>query len=197
MRMVVFATMAVMSFIGVTQSALAEIKVNTNTTSYAIVGSTGHELLKQMDRKGPKHGFLTRAIAQTRYAVKWDISWASSGKGCRVDKVGAVLDVSYNYPRVASPMSPALGKRWNAFLRGVRKHEEVHGALARRMVVAAEKSVRNLSVKDDPKCRAARAEVKKRVNAVYAKYEAQQIAFDEREHRDGGPVEKLVERLAR
>jgi predicted secreted Zn-dependent protease len=197
MRTALFAAMAAISCLCAVQPAFAGITVNTTTTTYAISGQTGYDLLKQMDRKGPKHGFLTRAIAQTRYAVKWDISWKVKGSTCRVDKVAAVLDVNYSYPRVTSRMSPALSKRWNAFMRGVRKHEEVHGALARRMVVSAESSVRNLSVKRDPNCRQARAEVKKRVNATYAKFEAQQIAFDEREHRDGGTVAELVERLVR
>lgn len=189
------AGLAVLSCLAVAGPVLADIKVNTKTTSYPIVGRNGYDLLKQMDRKGPKHGFLTRAIAQTRYAVRWNIAWKSDGRGCRVENAAAVLDVTYSYPRVASKMNPALGKRWNTFLRGVKKHEEMHGAIARRMVTAAEKSIANISFRHDSDCRTARAEVKRRVSAVYAKYEAEQIAFDAREHRDGGNVARLVERL--
>lgn len=183
--------------LGLAGPVMAGVKVNAKTTTYAITGQTGYDLLKAMDRKGPKHGFLTRAIAQTRYTVKWQISWDQKGESCRVGKVDARLDVTYNYPRVASPMSPALDRRWRAFMRGVKKHEEMHGVLATRMVRAAEKSIRNLEKKHDPRCRSTRAEVKKRVDAIYAKYEARQLAFDEREHRDGGAVSLLVERLVR
>ena len=179
------------------ETASAKIDVRVNTTTYPIVGSTGYDLLKQMDRKGPKHGFLTRAIAQTRYSVKWDISWKSQNRVCRVDNVSAVLNIHYSYPKVATRMSPALGKRWNAFMRGVQKHEEMHGSIARRMVRAAEKSISGLAVKNDPACKRAKSEVKRRVQAIYAKYEADQVAFDDREHRDNGNVSKLVERLAR
>jgi predicted secreted Zn-dependent protease len=197
MRLGFVAGLAALSCLALAGHALAEIKVNTRTTTYPIVGRTGYDLLKQMDRKGPKHGFLTRAIAQTRYAVRWNLAWKSDGRGCRVESVAAVLDVTYNYPRVASKMTPTLSKRWNAFLRGVKKHEQMHGTIAQRMVTAAEKSITNLSIRRDQNCRAARAEVKRRVSAVYAKYEAEQIAFDAREHRDGGNVTRLVERLVR
>lgn len=190
------AGLTVLSWLAFAGPVLAEVRINTTTTTYSIAGRTGYELLRQMDRKGPKHGFLTRAIAQTRYSVRWDISWKSDGRGCRVDRASALLDIKYSYPRVTSRMSPELNRRWNAFLRGVTKHEETHGAVAKRMVKAAEKSIANISVRRDPDCRAARAEVKRRVDAIYAKYEAQQIAFDAREHRDGGNVARLVERLA-
>ncbi|WP_274629649.1 DUF922 domain-containing protein [Arvimicrobium flavum] len=171
------------------------MKIISSVKNYAIVGKTGDDLLNQMDRKGPKHGFLTRAIAQTRYAVTWDIAWQSNGRDCRVQRVNANIDITYTYPRVVSRLSPAMGKKWNAFLRGVRKHEETHGAIAQRMVKTAEKSVAAVSIKRDPHCFAARAEVKRRVAAAYDKYEAQQRDFDAREHRDGGVVSRLVDRL--
>lgn len=176
---------------------LAGMKVKSTTKTYAISGSTGDELLSQMDRKGPKHGFLTRAIAQTRYAITWDIAWSSDDKGCRVDDVNAKLDITYSYPRVTSKLAPPLRKRWETFLRGVKKHEEMHGAIARRMVAAAERSVSKVAIRRDPNCRAARAEAKRRVDAVYAKYEAEQRRFDDIEHRDGGNVSSLVDRLTR
>lgn len=197
MRMAFIAALAALSSAMLAMPALAEVKVRVKTTSYPIVGRSGGDLLAQMDRKGPKHGFLTRAIAQTRYTVNWDISWKSDGQGCRVDDVRARLDITYSYPRVASAMTPALRRKWSAFLRGVQKHEETHGALARRMVNAAEASVAAVGQRRDTRCRAARAEVKRLIAAAYAKYEAEQLAFDAREHRDDGNVARLVDRLTR
>lgn len=178
-------------------TAQAGIKVKSTIKTYMISGADGEALLAQMDRKGPKHGLLTRAIAQTRYAITWDIAWSSSESGCRVEDASAKVDVTYTYPRVASKLSPAMAARWNAFLRGVRKHEEMHGTIARRMVSAAEKAVLAVSIKKDRNCRKARAEVRRRIDAIYAKYEAQQRRFDDVEHRDGGNVSRLVDRLTR
>ena len=148
-----------------------------------------------MDRLGPKHGFLTHAIAQTSYTVAWDIDWKEQAGSCRVANAAATLTINYTYPQVQRPMSPDLQRRWNRFMAGVRKHEETHGRLARQMVDAAEKSVSGLSYEDDRRCRKTQAELKKRIATAYAKYEARQIAFDEVEHAEGGNVEGLV-RLA-
>ena len=74
MRTALFAAMAAISCLCAVQPAFAGITVNTTTTTYAISGQTGYDLLKQMDRRG-RSTDSHRAIAQTRYAVKWDISW--------------------------------------------------------------------------------------------------------------------------
>lgn len=174
--------------------AAAGVEVSEKTRSYEISGSTSAALLAAMDRRGPKHGFLTRAIAQTRYSVAWTIEWAETRTACRVKKIDGVLDITYTYPS-ARGLSPALERRWTRFLAGVKKHEEVHGDLARQMVGAVEKSVARISVDGDRGCRKARAEVKRRTAAIYAQYEARQIQFDAREHRDGGRVEGLIEAL--
>ena len=54
------------------------MKVTEKTGSYAVAGRSGAALLGAMDRRGPKHGFLTRAIAQTRYAISWTIEWGET-----------------------------------------------------------------------------------------------------------------------
>lgn len=197
MRKLVIAGVALCACAPFVGAAEAGVKVRTVEKTYSIAGATGDQLLTEMDRKGPKHGFLTRAIAQTRYVVSWDIAWSAERGGCRVDQVEAKLDVTYTFPRVSTRMTPALRKRWDTFLSGVRKHERVHGIVARRMVEAAERSVSGVAVKRDPNCRLARAEVKRRVDAAYRKYEAQQHRFDDVEHRDGGNVARLVDRLTR
>ena len=55
---------------------------------------------------------------------------------------------------------------------------------------------RKLTIDNDPGCRKARREAKGRMTAIYADYEARQIRFDAREHREGGRVEGLIEALA-
>jgi len=178
-----------------TQSSSAGAKVTVRNSFYEISGKNGAALLAAMDRSGPKHGFLTRAIAQTRYTVSWEIDWARTGDGCKVRAANASLAITYTYPRVSGNVSADLKRRWDKFLVGVRRHEEVHGALARKMVAAAEKAVSGFSLRGDKTCGKIKNEVKRRVDAIYARYEAQQVAFDDKEHRDGGPVEGIVAAL--
>ena len=180
---------------GFSAAASAGVTIDIQKTQYAITGKTGAALLYAMDRRGPKHGFLTRAIAQTRYSVGWDIVWAERDGSCRIKKAGARLSMTYTYPVLRGNVSHELRRRWVRFMKGVVRHEETHGSIARQMVTAAESSIARLAVANDPGCRKAREEVKKRVDKVYAQYERRQILFDKKEHRAGGNVEGLVNML--
>ena len=177
--------------------AQAGVKVKVKTQDYAIAGKTGEVLLDAMDRRGPKHGLLTRAIAQTRYSVAWKMEWGETRTACRVKRADGELSITYTYPRVDGPLSADLAVKWRRFLVGVRKHEETHGMIARQMVVEAERSISRLKIRSDPGCRKSRKEVKRLIDAAYAKFEGRQAAFDQREHREGGPVEGLIAELVR
>jgi predicted secreted Zn-dependent protease len=177
--------------------ASADVTTSVETKSYPVSGATGAALLDVMDRRGPRHGFRARAIAQTRYSVSWRIEWAQTSTACRVRRVDGKLAITYTYPKLESAVSSPLKRRWAAFLSGVTAHEEQHGVMARQMARAAEKAALDVKVVGDRNCRKAKAEVKRRMAAVYDDYERRQNRFDQREHRPGGPVEGLVERLAR
>ena len=70
----------------VAADADASVSIKTKTTTYSISGKDGNALLDAMDRRGPKHGFLTRAIAQTSYTVSWTVDWKEKAGDCRVDQ---------------------------------------------------------------------------------------------------------------
>lgn len=180
---------------GSTNVGTAGTRELINTQSYDIAGTTGAALVEAMDRKGPKHGFMTRAIADTSYKVNWDFDMSRTGGVCRLRNVNGVIDLTYTYPRLASPVSPALERRWKRFLAGVHAHEETHGRIAKRMMRATQKSIQGLELFDSWLCSATRREARRRINAVYAEYEARQNAFDAREHRAGGHVEGLIDAL--
>lgn len=180
---------------GFASAASAGPKVLVRTQTYDIVGNTGAELLEAMDRKGPKHGFMTRAIAQTAYAVDWKLKVSQANGVCRLLRADRTLTLTYTYPRVSSRITPRLEKRWRRFFVGVRAHEEMHGRMARQMVKVAERSVVGLEVADDHRCNSTRREARRRIDAVYAQYEKRQVAFDKREHGSGGKVEGLVKLL--
>lgn len=80
-------------------------------------------------------------------------------------------------------------------MAGVRKHEQRHGRYAVRMVNAAERSLSGMKTANDPNCRKLGAEIKRRVSSVYETYEAKQIVFDRREHRENGNIHRLIKRL--
>ena len=176
-------------------SASAASKILVKTRTYEITGTTGAALVEAMDHKGPKHGFMTRAIAQTGYTVDWELDVSQANGVCRVRQANGTLDLTYTFPHIASATTPALQKRWNRFFAGVRAHEETHGHIAREMMRATEKSITGLKFANDPQCSKARREARRRIDATYAEYEVKQIAFDAREHRSGGHVEQLIDAL--
>ncbi|MDG4898002.1 MAG: DUF922 domain-containing protein [Mesorhizobium sp.] len=175
--------------------ALAGTKVLVTTRSYDIAGPTGAALVEAMNRKGPKHGFMTRAIADTSYVVNWKLDVHRAGGVCRLQGADGTMELTYTFPRLASPPNPGLERRWRRFLAGVHSHEQQHGRIAKAMMRATDKSIAGLKLADNWFCTATHREARRRIDAVYAQYEARQNAFDAREHRDGGHVDRLVNAL--
>jgi predicted secreted Zn-dependent protease len=174
--------------------AAAGVKIRTETRTYVVTGNSGAALVDAMDRAGPRHGFMTRAIAQTSYTVDWDIQVRATDRTCRLTQATPTLNLTYIFPQ-ARGLPASLSKRWKTFLAGVRGHERKHGRIATEMVQAAARSVSGLAIANDPSCNRVRREARRRIDAVYASYEARQVAFDASEHRHGGRVEKLVDAL--
>ncbi|TIP43056.1 MAG: DUF922 domain-containing protein, partial [Mesorhizobium sp.] len=83
--------------------ALAGTKVLVTTRSYDVVGATGAALVEAMNRKGPKHGFMTRAIADTGYVVNWKLDVDRSDGVCRLRGAEGTMELTYTFPRLASP----------------------------------------------------------------------------------------------
>lgn len=171
-------------------------RVTVKTGYYAISGDNGLELYMSMVKHGPRHGMLTRAIAQTSYKIEWDAEVRSINGVCRVSSARPTLSITFTYPK-PKRVPPNLQARWDRFMTGVRKHEEVHGRLARKMVEVAGQSVRGIRFSNDLNCSKTKRELKRRTDATYAKYEAQQVHFDEVEHRDGGKIDRLITALVK
>ncbi|QKC97685.1 DUF922 domain-containing protein [Mesorhizobium sp. NZP2298] len=180
-----------------TSVASADVKVLVKTKTYDISGTTGEALIESMDRNGPRHGFMARAIAQTSYTKDWDFDFVQVKGSCRIKQANGTLNLNFTYPHVASVLPPALDKRWARFFTGVRTHEETHGKIARQMMAATEKSLTGLTAANDGQCSKTRREARRRIDAVFDEYEGKQNAFDAREHREGGHVEYLVDALAK
>ncbi|MBW8907999.1 MAG: DUF922 domain-containing protein [Mesorhizobium sp.] len=172
--------------------AMAGSKIRVETRTYDVTGASGIELIQNINRKGPKRGFMAHAIALTAYSASWDLVMLRRNGSCRVRQANGTMDLVFTFPRVVSPMSPALKRRWSRFMAGTHAHEATHGRLARDMMRAAERSAVGLETTDDPSCSKARREAGRRIEAVSAQYEAKQKAFDVTEHRGGGHVEHLV-----
>lgn len=179
-------------------SARANPKVTVKTSNFSISGTSGETILAELERKGPKHGFMSRAIAQTRYTMNSDaLAWRHDNGVCAVTKPSVRLDITYIYPKVNGGMSGEMRGRWQRFMAGVKKHEETHGRLAREMAHQADRAISELRVRDGKGCTKLRVEMKRVVNLVVAEYEKRQRQFDAVEHKGGGNIEGLLHRLVK
>lgn len=176
-------------------AASADIKLTVHVRSYDVAGRTGAELVEAMDGLGPRHGHATRAIAETGYTVHWKLDVTRDNGICRLRQANGTIDLTYTFPRRISPSGPALSKRWERFMAGVRQHEHTHGRIAKQMMRATDTALARLERPDNWFCTGLRWDARRRIDAIYADYEARQNAFDAREHRDGGHVDRLVHAL--
>lgn len=197
MRSVAITLLACAGAFGLAGVAHAGSKVVVKTGTYPVAGKSGREIMASMQRGGPRDGLQARAMAATRYDVKWNMDWSKTGGGCRLNSANATLYLTYNFPRLGDRVSPDLQARWTKFMSGVRTHEQVHGRIAQEMVNAAQTSVTGITVANDSNCSKAKNEARRRIQSVFADYEARQRGFDAKEHQHGGNVDGLVSMLTR
>lgn len=197
MRRILTVLAVCLCALGVAVAAHARPKVSIKTKYYDVRGKNGAEVLRQINRKGPRHGFLVRAIAQTRYTLSYSYDTVRTSKGCRTKNVVVKMDIIYVYPKLRGKVSRDLNRRWNRFFRGVKAHEQVHGKLAQQMAAAAEKALAGTQVGGKRGCQKIKTVASRNVDKAFKAYERKQIAFDKKEHRDNGNVEKLVVALVK
>jgi len=193
----VFLSCFLLSAVAFAMPAKAAPKVTSKTTTFPISGASGGALLQELERRGPKQGFTSRAIAQTRYTMNTEADWSHADGVCAVTKPKIRLDITYIYPRIEGTASSAMKLRWAAFMSGIRKHEEIHGSIAREMASEAHRAVAALQVRDGSSCARLKAEMKRVVAAIVARHETRQRQFDAAEHRGGGNIDGLVRRLVK
>lgn len=173
-------------------SGAARADVSVRTTYYEVTGKTGLALLRDMNRKGPRHGFLTKAIAQTQFKSDIQGDLVHRNGVCRSDGARMVMQITYVYPRPAHKLDGALARRWKAFHASNVAHEEMHGRLAKKMVADVNRTLRGFRMADGTACRKANAKLMASLTRIMVAYNKSQVDFDTREHRPGGPVEKSI-----
>jgi len=181
----------------VPHEAAARPRITLTARYYPVRGTTGLQLIEEMDRIGPKQDFMSHAIAQTVYSLQYGADYSASGGVCRVKKTRVNLDITQIFPKLADKPSPSLARRWKRFMAGVRQHENTHVRIARDLANVSERTILRTVTRDDPNCRRMRSLLKRTIRGIYAAYDDKQNAFDKEEHRRGGHIERLVMALVR
>lgn len=173
-------------------SARADWKPIEREETYAITGTTEPELYMSIGERGPKI-WSGRVIAHTNFALTWTRKYEPKADGaCVLSQATPKLIITYTIPKPASPLSPTVKPRWETFITGVRDHEKVHGQFIKDMVREIEAASVGLTVPNDPKCKAIRAELTKRLGPISARKGKRDAEFDRTEMSEGGNVRRLV-----
>jgi len=149
----------------------------TRTTCYRIEGTTMAELDAQMDKKGPRADG-TRAVAVTRWVVRWSYQTRSDDSGCDLLKPSIETLAVFSYPTwdPGDTAGEEAVSQWRDFMHGVEAHEEHHRSLAVKAGLAIRRALMGLPSAGT--CSVLEDEADRTFHEVYDLYEAKQEAFD-------------------
>ena len=191
-RMGAALTAILLSVLPPTSSAHAKARITEKTEYYDISGKTGVDLFLDMNRRGPRHGFLTKAIAQTRYETRPDGKFVHDKGVCRIAGGGVTMKITYIYPKPRGTLDRDLDRRWKLFQADNVRHEQTHGRIAKELAAEIDRYVRGFAVKDGSSCWKALSQFERDIKSFYARNKKKQAAFDLKEHRKGGAVDKSI-----
>ena len=173
----------------------ADWSAKTGEKPYAIQGTTGLALYRSIGENGPKTSAGTRAIALTRFDLKWRRDYRPEGSACVLAFAKPFLTITTELPKPSAPMPPALATRWTPFIDGIRAHEAVHGQMIRELTAAIISETVGTRQENDPGCTKIRPVILEKVKSAYARHQEKSRAFDKAELGKGGNVEGLVRGL--
>ena len=160
---------------------------------YAITGTTGAEIYASIGRNGPEVGRSGgRVIAHTFFKLTWRRNYVPENGGCTLKSATPTLIITYTLPKPANPLPPAVQKRWDIFIDGLRRHEKVHGDHIKAMLAQIERTTIGVSVPNDPGCQKIRQEIQKPLSEASIVQRQQSRDFDRVEMGGGGAIQRLI-----
>ena len=97
-------------------------------TYYDIYGSSGRELRRELDAKGPVSKAGVRGDGIAYWSVNWNFRYVPSSGGCRFSEITVTVTGDIILPRwePGEIRSDGLAKKWRAYLSALLKHEYGH-----------------------------------------------------------------------
>ncbi|WP_407070428.1 DUF922 domain-containing Zn-dependent protease [Neorhizobium alkalisoli] len=186
---------AVASFALLSAEASAQVQWQPveQVQTYPVTGDSGIDLYASIGERGPKVGKEVRAIAHTNFKLTWTRKYEPQPNGaCILVSAKPKLIVTYLVPKPVSPLSPELKRKWDTFIAGVRRHEDVHGVMIVDMVKEIERTSVGLTVANDPKCAKIRTELTAKLGEISKAQRKRSSDFDKMEMNEGGNVHQLI-----
>lgn len=161
--------------------------------TYAITGDSGIDLYASIGERGPMIGSQVRTIAHTTFKLTWTRRYEPQPDGaCKITTNIPRLVIIYTLPKPASPLAADLKKKWDVFIAGIRRHENVHGETIVSMVKEIERVSVGLTAANDPKCSRIRTDLQAKLGDISRAQRQAGVDFDKIEMGEGGNVQKLI-----
>jgi predicted secreted Zn-dependent protease len=176
----------------VAAQARADGQVIERTEPYAISGTSGPELYASIGERGPLVGEGVRTIAHTNFKLTWTRDYQRRGNACTLASARPKLIITYTLPKPSAKLPPAVQKRWEVFIDGIRRHEKVHGEDIKSMVKRIEATTIGFTVDNDPKCTKIREAIKEPLSQASLAQRRQSREFDRVEMGEGGNIRRLI-----
>ncbi|MFC3209133.1 DUF922 domain-containing Zn-dependent protease [Aquamicrobium soli] len=176
----------------VAAQARADGQVVERTEPYAISGTSGPELYASIGERGPLVGEGVRTIAHTNFKLTWTRDYQRRGNACTLALARPKLIITYTLPKPSAKLPPAVQKRWEVFIDGIRRHEKVHGEDIKSMVKRIEATTIGFTVDNDPKCTKIREAIKEPLSQASLAQRRQSREFDRVEMGEGGNIRRLI-----
>lgn len=174
-------------------SAQAQWQPVEQVQTYPVTGDSGIDLYGSIGERGPKVGKEVRAIAHTNFKLTWTRKYEPQPDGaCTLVSAKPKLIITYVLPKPVSPLSPEIKRKWDIFIAGVRRHENVHGVMIVDMVKEIERVSVGLTVANDPRCSKIRTELTAKLGEISRAHRKRNSDFDKVEMSEGGNVHQLI-----
>jgi len=173
--------------------AQAEVIINVVTNYYSLIGTTKHDIMRNMHRHSPYKMGLSFVPAYTGTDMKFSYSLEQRGGLCSVKDPKVTLNLTYMYPKLAQLQSSEIRWWWRDIIKDYTTHEEIHGSISTRWAYELDRVLRSLQ---DIQCASAQDVVKAKAKQVYDALRDEQEAYDEitqhgiRQYNYHGPKEQ-------
>lgn len=174
-RMILFTFLALVA--GAT--AVAAQSVAKSYSYFSIGGRTLDEIDKELSARGPKVGGAgKRHPGATRMRFSSNVTYASSNRGCTIDKAVVSVDATIILPRWGQRKRADGDTRliWDTLSADIKRHEESHVQIARRHARELEQALRGLGRRSD--CEALKRDAAALSARVLAAHDRAQERFD-------------------
>jgi predicted secreted Zn-dependent protease len=153
----------------------AEVRVTASKEYYPVSGLSKNQIMKNIRHQSPIKQDGRTFHAHTRSTMRYEFAWTRQNGRCSMKHATIFLDIIYKYPELSATPDQQTRVWWNAYLKRLEKHEQVHGNIAIEAAHDLDKTLNSLKELD---CSTVKDVVKALGEAVMESSRNRQRAYD-------------------